>query len=126
MSESAVSAIRELEFRLLDRLFRNSSTLVASLLADDFCEFGSSGRIYDKSSIVAALAVDSTEAPEVLDFEVASLGDCVVLATYRTRRRDGDGTMLSESLRSSIWCRVGGEWKLRFHQGTPVSHMQTT
>ena len=125
VSESATSVIRALEFRLLERSFRNAPALVAPLLAEDFCEFGSSGHVYDKSSIVAALAVDTSEAPEVFGFEVSFVGKDVVLATYHTRRRDGDGRTLSESLRSSIWCKLGDEWRLRFHQGTRTGPVDT-
>lgn len=125
VSDSASSVIRELEFRLLERSFRNTPALVAPLLAEDFCEFGSSGHVYDKSSIVAALADDTSDAPEVFGFEVAFVGKDVVLVTYHTRRRDGDGGTLSESLRSSIWCKLGDGWKLRFHQGTRTGPMDT-
>ena len=30
-------------------------------------------------------------------------------------------TGLEEALRSSLWCKKSGTWKLEFHQGTPIN-----
>jgi hypothetical protein len=84
---------------------------LTSLIADDFLEFGSSGRVWTAESIREALEVPPGEPLPVLDFEVAVLADDVVLATYRTPGPpDVD--------RSSIWVRRDGRWQVRFHQGT--------
>ena len=48
-------ALRELEERLLQPDVRRSPRALADLLADEFVEFGSSGRIFDKPQIIAAL-----------------------------------------------------------------------
>ena len=48
-------ALRELEERLLQPDVRRSPRAVADLLADEFVEFGSAGRIFDKPQIIAAL-----------------------------------------------------------------------
>jgi len=85
-----------------------------SLIADDFVEFGRSGRIWDRDSIRALLegpVVESTSIDLVADrFEVAELLDGVALVTYRSPRVN----------RSSIWLCREGRWQLRFHQGTAV------
>ncbi|HET8877824.1 MAG TPA: DUF4440 domain-containing protein, partial [Arthrobacter sp.] len=39
-------------------------------------------------------------------------GSDAVLLTYRSRTRTG------AVLRSSLWVLDGGQWRLRFHQGT--------
>ena len=40
-------------------------------------------------------------------------GTDTVLLTYRSYSRTGS------ALRSSLWVLDGGQWRLRFHQGTP-------
>ena len=103
---------RELEARLHRRAVRNSPETVAALLADDFLEFGKSGRVYDKAQAIAALSADDIDAPEVHDFTARSLAPDVVLVTYRSGRAE------QFAWRSSIWRRSDGDWRLTFHQGT--------
>jgi hypothetical protein len=83
-----------------------------SLIAEDFVEFGRSGRIWTARSIREVLEAPPGEAVPIEDFEVAELGDRVVLATYVI---PGPPPVN----RSSIWVNRGGRWLLRFHQGTP-------
>ena len=81
-----------------------------SLIADDFVEFGRSGRVWTRDSI-RELLEGSPGPPVPIDrFEVAELGDGVALVTYRAALAN----------RSSVWVRRDGRWQLRFHQGTPI------
>lgn len=101
------------EMRLLDPAVRCGAE-AATLLDDEFREFGSSGRVWDRPSILAVLAVDDSDAPPVEDVVGTALGPDVVLVTYRTVRPG------RTTLRSSIWRRRGVRWSLVFHQGTVV------
>ena len=47
--------LRRLEVRLLQSDVRRSPTAVADLLADEFVEFGSSGRVFDKAQSIDPL-----------------------------------------------------------------------
>jgi hypothetical protein len=85
-------------------------------LADDFVEYGRSGRIYDKQQILDA-PVGPFRA-ELDDLRVARLSKVVALVTYRSTSIFGDAPP-ARSIRSSIWVRDDDGWKLRFHQGTP-------
>ena len=82
-----------------------------SLIAEDFVEFGRSGRTWTAQSIKEILGAPPGEAVRMEDFEVAELADGVVLATYVI---PGPPSVN----RSSIWIHRGGRWLLRFHQGT--------
>lgn len=84
-----------------------------SLIADDFLEFGQSGRTWTAGSIREALDVPSGESAVIEGFEVAELAESVVLVTYQTPGQPPVN-------RSSIWVRRGGRWQVRFHQGTPM------
>ena len=89
------------------------------MLTEDFLEFGSSGRLWTRNSIIELLATEKNFFPPAIeDFLCTMLTDKVALVTYRTLRSDGKSGETLESLRSSIWTRQDGEWRMRFHQGT--------
>ena len=106
--------LRELEESLLRPDVRTSPA-VADLIADDFIEFGSSGRVYAKTDMIAALLTESPVTLSASGFHVAMLADDVALVTYRATRH---ATPPVHSLRSSIWRLREGRWRIVFHQGT--------
>ncbi|MCM5557734.1 DUF4440 domain-containing protein [Pleomorphomonas sp. JP5] len=116
-------------FRILEQKLhrpevRRSPDTVHALLADDFTEFGSSGRVYDKASIIEALVEESIAeaalAPDVHDFTARPIASDVVLVTYRSSRHLPGGAAARVTLRSSIWKLIDGRWQMLFHQGTIV------
>jgi hypothetical protein len=119
-SERAASQLRRLEQSLLDSAVRHDGDRLRQLLADDFLEFGSSGRIWTRKSIIDLLASETNfRPPAIEEFQCTWLSDKVALVTYRTVRTDPkSGEQVCSSLRSSIWTRQEGEWRMRFHQGT--------
>lgn len=114
-SDDLAAHLRALEEKLHDPAFRASSA--GGLLADDFHEIGRSGHMWDRRTIIEALA-DETASPEPVrasSYALTRLSETVALLTYRTQTHHGI------TLRSSIWrCEEGG-WKLAFHQGTPAA-----
>jgi glyoxylase I family protein len=83
------------------------------LLADDFLEFGRSGRVWTRDTIAPLLGSSpdaNAAALELEAFEVVPLGQGVALVTYRALGAN----------RSSIWVGRDGRWRMRFHQGTPL------
>ena len=111
------SEIRILEERLLQATTRSSRGQVDELLTNDFVEFGSSGRVFDKAAVIEYLAAESTAHFSMLQFRVKRLAPDVVLATYIGVTHQ-PGAPPRHSLRSSIWTREGYIWQLTFHQGT--------
>jgi glyoxylase I family protein len=83
-----------------------------SLIAEDFVEFGRSGSVWIARSIREVLEGPPAAPVPIEAFEVAELGEGVVLATYLIPGPPAVN-------RSSIWVRRDGRWLLRFHQGTP-------
>lgn len=119
-TDSVADEIRGLEERLTQGWVRRSRDELEKLLAEEFVEFGSSGRIHDRASIVATLATQPEFAIELADFRLATLApDCALMTYVATVRRPAEGRS-SRSLRSSIWRRTGGRWRVVFHQGTPM------
>jgi hypothetical protein len=111
--------LRMLEESLLDSAVRHNGDRMRALLAEDFLEFGSSGRVWTRKSIIDLLATEVNFLPPAIEeFQCSFLSDNVALVTYRTVRNDARTGERLASLRSSIWTRQDGEWRMRFHQGT--------
>jgi hypothetical protein len=111
--------LRKYEERLLDNSVRKDAEVFSSMLADEFQEFGSSGRVYSKSQIIAALRSESPVQLSLREFKARLLADEVALVTYISSRAE-HGSSASEALRSSIWVVQDGHWKVLFHQGTRI------
>ena len=120
MKGDLAETIRALEERLLRSDSRRSVAELELLLADDFREFGKSGREWDKPSVIAMIAQESGALAYTLeDFRVSLLAPTVALATYRILdAAPGAGAERAQALRSSVWVLRGGNWQLVFHQGT--------
>jgi glyoxylase I family protein len=117
LMDSLREEIRALERALLQPEVRRSAARLDDLLADSFREIGSSGKMFTRADILEALPTETGEVAFVMsDFEIVRLSADVVLATYAVARTTGSQT--TRSLRSSIWTRTGGGWRMRFHQGT--------
>ena len=106
--------IYKLELSLLEPGIRHSHAQLDKLIADDFIEFGSSGKVYNKNDLLKFLPSEGVREFSVADFEVKELSQNVILATYKTIENG------AFSLRSSIWKQYGDEWQMVFHQGTKV------
>jgi hypothetical protein len=106
--------LKGLEESLLDPDIRKSTQLV-ELLADEFVEFGSSGRVYAKDDLVALLQAESPVVQTTSDFHLTTLAPDVALLTYKVRRHSEP---VVDTLRSSLWRRSDGKWKMVFHQAT--------
>jgi hypothetical protein len=112
--------LRLLEEQLLRPAFRNDRAAVAALLADDFVEYGSSGRVFTKEEILDLLAAESPQHIELADFAARLLAPGVAFVTFRAIRRTDSSDSVA-SLRSSIWIQRDSRWQLLFHQGTRIA-----
>jgi hypothetical protein len=119
--DSETSAeLEKLELMLMDPAVRRNRQQVSNLLADSFVEFGASGRIWTKRSMLDFIVEETYTPPQVHDFACRMLAENIALTTYRTLRI-GSSDQCTCTLRSSIWKKEAGKWKLYFHQGTQTS-----
>lgn len=109
--------IIELEKMLLNPSIRRTPSELDKLLSDDFIEFGSSGKIYDKKIVIERLLVENPIDIDATDFVATQLSMDVIQLRFKTQSRRKGGTV-SSSLRSSIWKKVDSSWQMIFHQGT--------
>ena len=103
----------------MSRSVRRSPARLDELLTEDFVEFGSSGRIFDKQSIIEAMqSSPAEENHEISNCRIVSQLEDAVLLTYTCEVTSAAGETVRRSNRNSLWVRVDTRWKLRFHQGT--------
>jgi hypothetical protein len=118
--EEICALLRAREEALLDPAVRRDRARVEALLAEDFLEFGSSGRTWSREEILELLANETCQPPAIEDFRCDWIGEDVALVTYKTVRVGPESGLRTVVLRSSIWIKGSGEWRVRFHQGTKV------
>ncbi|MEU1085506.1 nuclear transport factor 2 family protein [Streptomyces sp. NPDC005892] len=111
-----VAEVIENELRLLDPEVRGSAPLLAAMLHPDFREIGTSGRLWDRDTVIAALHGEATTRPGPLTasrMRGAELCPGLVHLTFDTEHKG------ARAHRSSLWRLGDGEWLLYFHQATP-------
>lgn len=84
------------------------------LLADNFEEFGSSGRAFRKSDVLDNPYTNDN--CDLSNFTFVDLAQRVTLVKYKSAARG------RTALRSSIWIKNGSTWQLLHHQGTVVTN----
>jgi hypothetical protein len=112
--------LQTLELELLTNTTRKNAQRVSALLADNFREFGSSGRVYTKENIIVELQQEKQVSIEAMDFNVMLLAKEIALVTYRSLKEQQNAPPRI-ALRSSIWIKEGDDWRMVFHQGTKLS-----
>ncbi len=103
------------ETALLQPEVRRSREALEELLAQDFREFGSSGRAYTRKEEIEGLLAETSREIRIVDFAVVELAPGVAMATYCSVHE------ASSALRSSLWVQRDGRWQMLFHQGTKVA-----
>lgn len=110
--------LRSKEMELLHPDVRSDPARVRELLHDDFMEFGSTGRVYNKRMLLDMLKGERHAEVVIREFAVRQLSSDTALVTYRTVGQSGQ-----EARRSSVWTRQDGVWKMAFHQGTRITRV---
>jgi hypothetical protein len=124
MTRALAVELRKLEERLLDPVVRCDRSAMASLLAAEFVEFGSSGRVFTREQVLDLLATEMPCHVKLADFSAQPLSPEVVLVTWRSIRPDGPPVPGEAFLRSSIWIHRDNRWQMVFHQGTRAANTE--
>ncbi|KQZ89402.1 hypothetical protein ASD62_08885 [Phycicoccus sp. Root563] len=110
--------VKDCELALLRGAVRGDRTSATLLLHRDFHEFGASGVVWDRESVLDMMEAEAAEGPvdiKAVDLVTTGLGPGVVLVTYDSV------TPTRRAHRSSVWLREAGRWQVRHHQGTVVA-----
>ena len=112
--------LSHLEKQLLNSATERDAAFVTSILSPDFQEFGTSGLVYVRADIIRALADEPPTTVSTEDFDVRVISADAALLTYKSTKTV-DGAASVKALRSSLWVRRDGEWRMLFHQGTRIA-----
>ena len=115
--DDLLETLQQLEMALHDPKVRHSER-TAQLLAEDFVEFGSSGQIYSKATILPLLSIQAPRTISASRFSVRRIAPDAALLTYLACHPASANAF---SLRSSVWQFQDGQWRILFHQGTPCA-----
>jgi hypothetical protein len=120
LKSELLETIRTLEESLWRSKTRFNRQFMDKTFAEDFFEFGRSGRRYGRNEMFSDKngPEDINATLPLPEFHARHITDDVVQVTYVSEVMY-DGAMLKGN-RSSIWSRREGTWQLRFHQGTPT------
>jgi len=109
--------LRQLEETLWVSETRFNVSLMEQTFADDCYEVGRSGKIYDRQQLLNAAKQHIDAEIPLPDFTVKLLASDVAMVRYQSIVTAAD--VVERAHRISIWSKQNGQWRLRFHQGTP-------
>jgi hypothetical protein len=126
MSDLAAT-LEALEREHLRDMVRADPVQLGRLLHADFVEHGQSGRVWQRTEILARLS----QAPATADgsvreldrYEMIESAATHALTRWRASTRNAQGGMEAASWRSSWWVLADGRWQLRFHTGTRIADL---
>ncbi len=113
--ENLRNIILEYEMQFFKKSFCENTKAVCDRLDTNYLEFGQSGKIYHRNEIVEYLRNAGDRSIEIIDFRLEKLCKSCCIAKYRC---ENDG---KNDFRTSIWIQIDNQWKLKFHQGAPVT-----
>jgi hypothetical protein len=112
MVQAHYTLLESLERELVSPNARKDRARMDQLLADDFEEYGSSGKVFRKSDILDTPFASAS--CNLSNFTFCDLAQGVTLVKYMSANSG------RTAMRSSIWVKNGGTWQLLHHQGTVV------
>lgn len=119
MNKEDYDNLKNLEESLWRAETRFDDAYMDNLLAPDFFEFGRSGRIYKREDTIGVPPQNIDAKLPLRDFQIHPIDENTTLVTYVSEVTYGEEIEIAN--RSSLWSKLNGAWRLRFHQGTPVT-----
>jgi hypothetical protein len=118
MQNTIINQIIKQETQLLVKA--DAPEVLAELIDNEFIEIGSSDVIYDKAEVLRWLARDEQSERIGTSFKAHSLAENMILLTYISSIKETPLAESKQAMRSSIWRLTDGQWRMVFHQGTPI------
>lgn len=118
MQDTIINQIIKQETQLLDKV--DSLDVLTELIDNEFIEIGSSAVIYDKAEVIRWLASNDQSERIGTSFKAHLLAENIILLTYISSIKDTPLAENQQAMRSSIWRLTDGQWRMVFHQGTPM------
>ncbi len=119
MHNEIVTQLIKQEKQLLDQI--DSIELLADLIDDEFIEVGSSATLYNKAEVIRWLSSENQSERIGSSFKARPLSEELILLTYISSIKDPSISSIKKAMRSSVWRLANGQWRMIFHQGTPIT-----
>lgn len=113
-----INQLKILEESLWIEETRFDKSYMNNILAADFFEYGRSGKVYTREEVLSSLFQRIDAIIPLENFQIHKIDENVYQVTYISEV----GKDQLKANRSSIWLYSAGEWRLKFHQGTPISN----
>ncbi len=118
LTDDVLAELKDLETKLWVPEYRFNLKWMENILAEDFFEYGRSGRIYSRSECLQIEERPIQVTLPLIDFKIRALANNMLQVTYRSEVQSDEGLELG--LRSSLWIKTADKWQLVFHQGTAI------
>jgi glyoxylase I family protein len=118
MEDSIINKIIQKENQLLDKA--DPLSILVDLIDDEFIEIGSSATEYNKTAVVEWLKSNDQSERTGSSFKAHQLSEGLILLTYISSIKDTPISETKYAIRSSIWRLRDDQWRMIFHQGTPM------
>lgn len=117
MKSKLEAKLLQYETDLLDPIFCSDVNALNARIADDFTEYGQSGAVFDREATIRCLSSAKWRNIEIRDFSTRCLSSHAAIVHYTAVHKE---LTEKKTLRTSIWVKEEGVWKLHFHQGTEM------
>ena len=117
IDKSTIEELTRLEESLWLRATRFDESYMRTVLAEDFFEFGRSGKTYNIEECLSAPDEEINAVLPLRSLAFHEVAQGVIQLTYISEVTYGSTEYAN---RSSIWVQLADGWKLKFHQGTPI------
>lgn len=117
LSAEDAATLTRLEEDMWRAATRFDLTFQERYFAQDFFEFGRSGRIYTRPETIRSESQDIHAVLPLPNLTIRLIDAHTAQVTYNSQVTYGD--KVEYGRRCSIWSRTEHGWIMRFHQGTP-------
>ena len=111
----------KMEKALLTREVRDSADKIRQFLSEDFKEIGAGGSYFGIKEVLASATNQDYWSAYPENWEFRQLSPEIAQVLYRVKIVRGSARETSYSLRTSIWRKEVGTWKMVYHQGTKLA-----
>ncbi len=127
--KAAVPAVKEMENRWLNALQSHDTSIVQTLVAEDYIGVTATGKFVNKAGLLAEIKKDKNSYTSATNtrMDVRVHGDsAVVVGTTRQIGKDEAGKAFTYSYRwTDTWTQRSGQWLCIASQSTQVPNQQT-
>lgn len=118
MKDTIIEHLIQQEKQLLAKT--ESVAKLAALIDEEFLEIGSSSKCSDKAEVIRWLSIPDQSQRSGTSFKAQMISEDVILLTYISSIQDTPNSPIKQAMRSSIWRLNDDQWRMVFHQGTPL------